>query len=26
LRHDIRVIAATLLRIDQWIAAQSPPP
>jgi hypothetical protein len=26
LRHDIRVIAAKLLRIDQWIAAQSPPP
>jgi hypothetical protein len=26
LRHDIRVIAATLLRIDQWIAAQTPPP
>jgi hypothetical protein len=23
LRQDIRVLAATLLRIDQWIAAQS---
>ena len=26
LRHDIQVLAATLLRIDQWITAQSPPP
>jgi hypothetical protein len=26
LRDDIRVIAATLLRIDEWIGAQSPPP
>jgi hypothetical protein len=26
LRHDIQVLAATLLRIDQWITAQTPPP
>ena len=26
LRHDIQVFAAMLLRIDQWITAQSPPP
>jgi len=26
LRDDIRTVAATLLRIDRWIAEQSPPP